>query len=59
MYSSADFSPVTMTSSCAQAPFSESFSVTPGGWLNIALPLAAMLTNYDAIGTNGIHITSK
>jgi hypothetical protein len=58
-YSASDSSPVTMTSSCAQAPFSQNFSVTPGGWLNIALPLAAMLANYDQIATNGIHVVAN
>ena len=46
------------TTSCAQVSFSQSFSVTPGAVTNIIIPVAAIITNYDAVGTNGINVVA-
>ncbi len=47
------------TSSCVQVPFTQSFSVTPGMVTNVAIPYTAMITSYDVIATNGIHIKAS
>ena len=49
----------TPTTICPQIPFSQSFTVGAGAVTNIPIPYAAMITNYDIIGTNGIHITAS
>lgn len=52
------------TSLCAQVPLvDQSFTVAAGAATNISLPLAAMMTDYDAgagtVETNGIHLTAS
>ena len=49
---------VVMTS-CPQVPFSQSFSVAAGTVTNLPLPLNAMLDEYDANESKGIHITAS
>ena len=50
----------TPTTVCAQVLLvNRSFSVAAGAVTNINIPLPAMMTNYDMVTTNGIHITAS
>ena len=50
----------TPTTICPQTSVSqESFTVAAGAVTNISIPFALMITNYDIIGTRGIHITAS
>jgi IgGFc binding protein len=43
---------------CPQVLFNKTISVFPGMATNVEITLNAMITNYDMIGTNGIHVTA-
>jgi hypothetical protein len=49
----------TVTSSCPQVLFSQPFSVTPGMVTNVPLPLDVMLYQFDAVESQGIHVTAS
>jgi hypothetical protein len=49
----------TVTSSCPQVPFSQPFSVTPGMVTNVPLPQDTMLYQFDAVESQGIHVTAS
>jgi hypothetical protein len=52
--------PPAPTTICPQTSVSqESFTVAAGAVTNISIPFALMITNYDIIGTRGIHITAS
>src|SRR5664280_672581 len=51
--------PPKPTTLCEQVPFSQTFSVAARAVTNISLPPAAMMTKYDVVETNGIHITAS
>jgi len=46
-------------SSCAQVPFTNTFSVTTGMVTTVVVPVAAMITNYGGVETNGINIVAS
>ena len=47
------------TTVCAQIPFSRSFILAAGAVTNISLLPNAMMTDYDVVKTNGIHVTAS
>jgi hypothetical protein len=47
------------TTSCIRYPFSQPFSVSPGTVSNVSILPAAMIADYDVVGTNGIQITAS
>ena len=49
----------TVTSSCPQVSFSQPFSVTLGMVTNVPLPQDTMLYQFDAVESQGIHVTAS
>ena len=48
-----------VTTFCPQVPFSQPFSVTPGMVTNVPLPQDTMLYQFDAVESQGIHVTAS
>jgi hypothetical protein len=53
------FAARSIINSCAQIPFSESFTVGAGAVTNVSIPLETMIIHYDEVETNAIHITAS
>jgi hypothetical protein len=44
---------------CAQVPVNQPFTVAAGAVTNISIPLAAMMTDYDMVESNGIQVAAS